>query len=88
MDHFGDQAAVVAVRARLDGCLDFLFPRWQELLCDADALYVMECRATAVRCPVGKMSNVDSNQCRLQEVKDSIGVECDAGAAADAHASI
>lgn len=32
----GSDAAVVAVRVDLDGCLDLLNPKWQALLRDAD----------------------------------------------------
>ena len=45
VDRFGDKAAVVAARFRLDGCADLLNPYWQRELADADDQYVAECLA-------------------------------------------
>lgn len=45
VDRFGDEAAVVAARVSLDGCLDLLNPYWQRELADADDQYMAECLA-------------------------------------------
>lgn len=45
VDRFGDDAALVAARVSLDGCLDLLNPYWQRELAEADDQYVAECLA-------------------------------------------
>lgn len=43
VDRFGEDAAVVAARVSLDGCLDLFNPRWHRVLSEADDQYVNEC---------------------------------------------
>lgn len=43
VDRFDDDAAVVALRVSLDGCLDLLNPRWHQMLNEADDQYVNDC---------------------------------------------
>lgn len=43
VDRFGDDAAVVAARVSLDGCLDLLNPQWHHVLNEADDQYVNDC---------------------------------------------
>lgn len=43
VDRFGEDAAVVAARVSLDGCLDLFNPRWHRVLSEADDQYVSEC---------------------------------------------
>jgi hypothetical protein len=43
LDRFGDEAAVIAVRVSLDGCLDLLNPHWHQALNEADDQYVHDC---------------------------------------------
>lgn len=40
---YGSDAAVVAARIDLDGCLDLLNPRWQQEVADADFDFVFQC---------------------------------------------
>lgn len=61
--HHGDQAAVVAVRASLEGCLDLLNPEWQRLLADADAEYVVECLAAGDPIPENRVSGYRARDC-------------------------
>lgn len=61
--HHGDDAAVVAVRASLEGCLDLLNPRWQRLLADADAAFVVECLAAGDSIPVNRDSGHRARDC-------------------------
>lgn len=63
-DHHGLKgAAVVAVRLTLEGCLDLLNPRWQEILRDADAQYVAECLADNRTIPANRHSGNRARDC-------------------------
>lgn len=57
VDRFRDDAAVVAARVSLDGCLDLLNPHWHQALNEADDRYVNDClnqgRAPALNRPSG-----------------------------------
>jgi len=61
--HHGDDAAIVAVRASLDGCLDLLNPNWQRLLADADAEFVVECLAAGDLIPANRNSGRRARDC-------------------------
>ena len=63
MEHHGADAAVVAARVSLDGCMDLLDPRWQELLADADAEFVAECLAAGEMVPVNRDSGNRARDC-------------------------
>lgn len=43
VDRFDGEAAVVAMRVSLDGCLDLLNPHWHQALNEADDQYVHDC---------------------------------------------
>lgn len=60
---YGSDAAVVAVRVDLDGCLDLLNPRWQSLLRDADAQFVLECLAEGRAVPSNTPSGNRARDC-------------------------
>lgn len=63
MEHHGDEAAVVAARVSLDGCLDLLNPHWQRLLAEADAQYVVECLEENREVPVNRGSGYRARDC-------------------------
>jgi hypothetical protein len=56
VEQHGANAAVVAVRISLDGCLDLLNPNWQELLAAADAQFVLECLEAGAQVPVNTLA--------------------------------
>lgn len=60
---YGSDAVVVAVRVDLDGCLDLLNPRWQSLLRDADAQFVLECLAEGRPLPTNRPSGNRARDC-------------------------
>ncbi len=61
--HHGEDAAVVAVRASLDGCVDLLNPNWQRLLADADAEFVVERLAAGEAVPVNRDGGYRARDC-------------------------
>lgn len=61
--HGEDEAAVVAVRVSLDGCLDLLNPHWQELLAAADAQFVLECLEAGDEVPVNRGAGYRARDC-------------------------
>lgn len=61
--HHGDDAAVVVVRASLEGCLDLLNPEWQRVLADADAEFVVECLAAGDPIPMNRDSGYRARDC-------------------------
>jgi len=63
IEHHGGEAAVVAVRARLDDCMDLLNPRWQTLLRDADAQFVLECLSEGREVPANRPSGYRARDC-------------------------
>lgn len=62
-DHHGGEAAVVAARVALDGCLDLLNPAWQAALRDADAAFVVECFADGTPAPVNRGIGYRARDC-------------------------
>jgi hypothetical protein len=63
IEHHGDDAAVVTARVSLDACLDLLNPRWQVLLADADAEFVLECLEEGREVPVNRGSGYRARDC-------------------------
>ncbi|MGH9030566.1 MAG: hypothetical protein ACRDZV_00430 [Acidimicrobiia bacterium] len=63
VEHHGDDAAVVAARVSLDGCLDLLNPHWQVLLAAADAQFVVERLAADEEVPVNRGSGYRARDC-------------------------
>jgi hypothetical protein len=63
IEHHGDGAAVVAVRASIEGCLDLLDPHWQHLLADAADEFVLECLASGVDLPVNRPTGNRARDC-------------------------
>jgi hypothetical protein len=61
--HHGEDAAVVAVRVELDGCLDLLNPEWQRELRRADRTFVAECLADGRPVPVNRDSGYRARDC-------------------------
>lgn len=59
----GSEAAVVAVRVSLEGCLDLMNPHWQALLAEADAQFVLECLADNTDVPVNRGSGYRARDC-------------------------
>jgi len=64
-ERFGEDTAVVAVRASLDGSLDLLNPHWQGLLQDADAQFVVERMANNEPVPVNHPGGNRARDCAV-----------------------
>ncbi len=63
IEQHGEEHAVVAVRASLDGCADLLNPRWQRLLAEADDQFIVECLAAGTEIPVNRPSGNRARDC-------------------------
>lgn len=63
VERCGADAAVLAVEASLEMCLDLLNPRWQVVLADADAAFVAECLAEGVPVPANRPSGNRARDC-------------------------